>query len=50
MTVATRVSADNEVYFTTLPAHLADDPLKLQLKRRKLATRWEETETDGPSS
>lgn len=26
MTVATRVSADNEVYFTTLPAHLADDP------------------------
>ena len=50
MTVATRVSTDNEVYFTTLPAHLADDLLELQLKRRKRAARWEETETDGPSS
>ena len=50
MTVATRVSADNEVCFTTLPAHLADDPLKLQLECRKRATRWEETETDGRSS
>ena len=50
MTIATRVSADNEVYFTTLPAHLADDHLKLQQECRKRATRREETETDGRSS
>jgi hypothetical protein len=50
MTVATRVSADSEEYFTTLPAHLADGPLKLQLECRKRATRWEENETDGRSS
>lgn len=50
MPVATRVSADNEVYFTTLPAHLADDPVKLRLESRKRATRWEETEADGLSS
>jgi hypothetical protein len=49
MAVETRVSADNEVYFTTLPAHLSDDLVKLRLESRKRANRWEETE-DGSSS
>ena len=50
VTVAARVSADNEVYFTTQPAHLADDPVKLRLECRERPTRWEDTETDGPAS